>query len=304
MRTATFSITAALFISLLSTNGFANPPIPLTDCETITQPGNYILENDLVASPQENCLVISSSHVNVDLNGGTITCIAPGEYPCSAFDESLAGIGIEIEADHVSISNGSVENYETGIVGTAKYISATNLSLATVTGILLSDVSFSVFANIEYDGLDLGGPANPGPVLSVSGGGFNAFTSINSSYDTFEGIIIKNSSFNLIEDASVSCAAEGVSGPGILITEDSSRNLVAYNNVFVLFGNGIEVDLGSTENVIGGNTAVTATTEPGFYALLDQNANCDSNVWIGNTFSNLFAPGSGEISASRANCIH
>lgn len=303
MRTTTFSITAALFISLLCTNGFANPPIPLTDCETITQPGNYILENDLVAAPQQNCLVISSSHVNVNLNGQAITCLVPADFPvpCSAFEDSLAGIGIDIEANRVSVSNGSVENYETGIAGTAEYISATNLSLATFTGIVLSDVSYSAFANIGYEGVDLDGlPVTPGPVLSVSGGGFNIFTSINSSANIYEGIILSNSNSNFIAGADLSCSAEGVSGPGISIGGD--RNFVANNNVFVLFGNGIELGLGGTENVILGNTAVTATTEPGFYAMLDQNPNCNTNFWIGNTFSNMFFPA--EISASPANCIH
>jgi hypothetical protein len=303
MRTTTFSITAALFISLLSTNAFAKPPIPLTDCETITQPGNYILENDLVASPRENCLVISSSHVNVDLNGQTITCLVSGEFPCSAIEDSLAGIGIDIEADHVSVSNGRVENYGTGIVGTAEHISATNLSLATFTGIVLSDVSHGAFANIGYEGVDLEGlPVTPGPVLSVSGGGFNIFTSINSTTNTFEGIIIANSSFNFIGGADVSCSAEGVSGPGILITQDSSRNFVTNSDILVLFGNGIEVDLGSDHNVILDNKVETETTEPGFFALFDRNPDCDSNFWIDNTFSNIFMPG--EISANPASCIH
>ena len=169
---------------------------------------------------QQNCLVISSSHVNVDLNGQAITCLVPGDFPapCSAFEDSLAGIGIDIEANRVSVSNGGVQNYETGIAGTAEYISATNLSLATFTGIVLSDVSYSAFANIEYEGVDLDGlPVTPGPVLSVSGGGFNIFTSINSSANTYEGIILSNSNSNFIAGADLSCSAEGVSGPGISI---------------------------------------------------------------------------------------
>src|ERR1700722_5476326 len=86
MRRVAISGAVALFLVVLSSNGFAKPPIPLTDCETITKRGNYVLENDLVTSPQENCLVISSSHVNVDLNGRTITCLAEG-FPCSAIDD-------------------------------------------------------------------------------------------------------------------------------------------------------------------------------------------------------------------------
>lgn len=47
MRSVGVSGAVAFFLIVLSTNGFAKPTIPLSDCETITQQGNYILENDL-----------------------------------------------------------------------------------------------------------------------------------------------------------------------------------------------------------------------------------------------------------------
>jgi Right handed beta helix region len=306
MRSIAFSITAALFLSLLSTNGFAKPPIPLTDCETITQRGNYILENDLVLTLDAgggngNCLVINSSHVNVDLNGRAITCILSAGFPipCSP-NFSLTGIGIDIEADHVSIANGGVRDFAVGIFGEADHISATNLVLATDVGIILNDVRYSAFADIGYGGLGLVGPEESGPVLTVSGGGNNTFTSINSPVNSFEGIIITNSSNNVIEGADLFCSAEGVAGPGILLTQDSNHNFITNSNIFVLFGNGIELDLGSDNNVVQ-NNAVETIDPPGFFALFDQNPDCGSNVWTDNTFSNLFPPG--QISASPANCI-
>ena len=72
--------------------------------------------------------------------------------------------------------------------------------------------------------------------------------------------------------------------------------------MFVLFGNGIELDLGDQRNFILNNTVTIATTASGFYAMLDQNPNCGSDIWINNNFSNLFMPG--QISASPASCIH
>jgi hypothetical protein len=301
MRPIPLIITATLFLSLLSTNGFANPPIPLTDCETITQRGNYVLENDLVTSPGRDCLVINSSHVNVDLNGQAITCIFSVEFPipCNIGD-GLGGTGIDIEADHVSIANGGVENYELGIFGNADHISATNLNLATFTGIVLNDVSYSVFANIGYGGLGLVGPEESGPVLSVSGGGHNTFTSIGAA-NTFAGIIISNSSNNVIEGADLFCSAEGEAGPGILLTQESNHNSITNSSILVLFGSGIEVDLDSDHNVIQDNT-VEILSPLGFFALLDQNPDCGSNVWTDNTFSSIFPPG--QIGASPADCIH
>lgn len=306
MRRIAISCAVAFFFIGLCTNGFPDPPIPLTDCGTITERGNYVLENDLVTSPGRDCLVINSSHVNVDLNGQAITCIFSAEFPfpCS-LELGLAGIGIDIEADHVSISNGRVELFADGIVGGADHISATNLGLATFTGIVLNDVSHSAFANIGYEGVPFLGPETVGPVLSVNGGGHNTFTSINSGTSPFEGIIITNSSNNVIDRAEISCSAENVAGPGILLTQESNNNSITNTNIFVLFGNGIEVDLGSDHNVIQNNTVVTATTDFelfGIFAMLDENPNCDSNVWTDNTFSNMFAPG--EISASPASCIH
>lgn len=310
MRRVAISGAVALFLIVLSTNGFAKPPIPVTDCETITKRGNYILQNDLLLPGGQgangNCLVISASHVNVNLNSRTIAsaCFFPDGCPPLA----QGGIGIDIEADHVSIANGHVgeggggSGFTVGIFGNGEYISVTNLGIATDVGIVLKDVSHSAFANIGYAGIPVSGPETIGPVLSVSGGGNNTFDSINSSTTTFEGIIITNSSNNLIEAAHIFCSAEGVAGPGILLTQDSSQNFLANNNIFVLFGNGIELDLGSDDNVIQNNTVKTATTPPGFFAMLDQNPDCGSNVWTSNSFSNEFAPG--QISASPANCIH
>jgi hypothetical protein len=320
MRRLAISAVVALFLIVLSTNGFAKPhkgfksPIPLTNCETITQRGNYVLENDLVLSliysggqgGNGNCLVIDSSHVNVDLNGRTITtaCVLPDGSPCPFFFQG--GIGIDIEADHVAIANGQVGEanggFVYGVVGGSDHISATNLGITTDIGIVLSDVSHSAFTNIIYEGADLQYHAENGPVLSVSGGGDNTFTSINSKSNTFEGVIITNSSNNVIQGANIFCTAQGQAGPGIVLTQQSDHNLLTNNNIFVLFGNGIELDLGSDDNVIQNNTVEIATTPPGFFAMLDQNPDCGSDVWSGNSFSNIFA--AGQISANPANCIH
>jgi hypothetical protein len=310
MRRVAISGAVALVLIVLSTNGFAKPPIPVTDCETITKRGNYILQNDLVLPAGQgangNCLVISASHVNVDLKGRTIAsaCFFPDGCPPFA----QGGIGISVEADHVSITNGHVgeggggSGFTVGIFGNSKYISVTNLGITTDVGIVLNDVSHSAFANIGYEGIPVSGPVTIGPVLSVSGGGNNTFESINSSTTTAEGIIVTNSSNNVIEGANISCAAEGVAGPGILLTQNSNQNFLANNNVFVLFGNGIEVDLGSDQNVVQKNTVETATSPPGYFALFDQNSDCGSNIWTDNVFSNEFVEG--QISASPAGCIH
>jgi hypothetical protein len=310
MRRFAISGAAALVLIVLSTNGFAKPPIPVTGCETISKRGNYVLENDLVFTLNPggggNCLVINSSHVNVDLNGQAITCILSGGFPTPCGPEfGLAGIGIDIEADHVSVANGNVDGFTVGIFGGADHISSTNLSLATGVGIVLNNVSHSAFTDIGYEGVfDInGGPESFGPVLSVGGGGNNTFTSIKSTgaRSPFEGIIIGNSSNNVIDGAAISCAAEGRAGPGILLTPGSNHNFITNSNIFVVFGNGIQVDLGSDDNVIQNNTVETISP-PGFFALFDQNPDCGSNLWINNVFNNEFV--AGQTSANPVGCIH
>ena len=317
MRRLAISGAIALFLVVLSTNGFAKPPIPLTKCETITRRGNYILANDLVLTLNTrggngNCLVINSSHVNVDLNGQAITCVLSGGFPTPCGPElGLGGIGIDIEADHVSVANGNVGEvdggggYTVGIFGEGDYISAAHLGLATDMGIVLNDVRYSAFADIGYEGVfDInGGPESFGPVLSVGGGGNNTFTSIKSTgaRSPFEGIIIGNSSNNVIDGAAISCAAEGRAGPGILLTQESNHNFITNSNIFVVFGNGIQVDLGSDDNVIQNNTVETISP-PGFFALFDQNPDCGSNLWINNVFNNEFV--AGQPRANPVGCIH
>ena len=225
------------------------------------------------------------------------------ELPTScSLDFGLAGIGIDIEANNVSIANGTVQGFTTGIFAEGNHISATDLLLETDTAMVLNEVRNSAFARIGYDGVSFIGPESIGPVMSVNGGGNNIFESIDSSTTTFAGIVITNSSNNIIEGANVSCSAEGEAGPGIILTQGSDRNLLINNNIFVLFGNGIELDSGDQRNFILNNTVTTATTASGFYAMLDQNPNCGSDIWINNNFSNLFTPG--QISASPASCIH
>src|SRR5258708_8181604 len=94
--------------------GFAqDSPTSISDCEDITQPANYFLTNDLVLSASRvgygeggDCLVISSSHLNINLGGWTMYVVCPPFF-CSP---ALATIGRAVvsviyRADHVSLSN-------------------------------------------------------------------------------------------------------------------------------------------------------------------------------------------------------
>ena len=89
---------SALAIALLLIAGSyarAQSPIPITACETITKKGNYVLASNLVAPFGSDCLVISSSHVSIDMSGWAITAACPSSNPlCLPFE-----LGVEALAE-------------------------------------------------------------------------------------------------------------------------------------------------------------------------------------------------------------
>ena len=145
VRIAATGVVLFLLI-VLSGKGFAqNSRTPITDCEDITQPGNYLLTNDLVLYAGDgygfggDCLVISSSQVNIDLGGWAITAACPPYPYCPGAEAPVGGTAIHVMkgGDHVSIANGGVgsdEGFYYGIVGEPDHISASNITVIATMG--------------------------------------------------------------------------------------------------------------------------------------------------------------------------
>ncbi len=313
MRLVAVSTAVALFVVVLSARGFAaQAPIPISKCENISQPGNYALTNNLVltAGTQDygeggNCLVISSSHVSINLDGWTISIACPPFSFCPSEYGVVGGIAIEIMegADNVSISNGSVEGYVYGIVGEADHITASNLHLVSVLGMALTNASQSAFKNITFEGADTSYHGSNGPILYLEGGGENIFANLSGDVGSDlggpDGIDVVNSNANLISGLNLDNTSCG--GTDIRLSNGSTFNVIKNGTLFDECGGGIEVGVGSRFNAIIGNS-VTIASPSDVFALIDQNPNCRSDLWIRNDFTNIFAPG--QISASPANCIH
>jgi hypothetical protein len=196
------------------------------------------------------------------------------------------GIGVDVlnGADGVSISNGSIESFSSGIVATAaSRIFASNIGTDAPNVLTLTNVSGSIFTQIEGGTPNLGNSNgfDQGWLLSSSGGGNNAFVNLNGT--RLQGIVISNSDHNLIDGADIDFVNEFQAGPGILLTNISGGNVILNNQVSGLFGNGIEVDSGSGSNLVEANT-VSTTSPSGYYDLLDHNFRCDHNHWLNNTF--------------------
>lgn len=313
MRLVAVAVVVGFFLVVLNSKGFAaqDPPVPVSDCESITHPGNYVLANDLVLAATEqhfgqggNCLVISASHVKIDMSGWTITVACPPFSYCPPEDGVVGGIGIDVlrGANHVSISNGTVEGFVYGVVGEANYITASNLKLTAVVGITLNNVRGSTFTDIAYEEADTNYHASNGPILLLSGGGENVFKNLSgqvgSDLSGPDGIDIVNSDSNRI--IGVSMENTSCEGNDVVLSNGSSFNIVKNSTLFDECGGGIEVEKGSRHNTIVGDT-VTIASPPDIFAMFDQNPDCGRDVWIDNTYSNELD--AGETSASPANCI-
>jgi hypothetical protein len=196
-------------------------------------------------------------------------------------------------------------------VGEADHASVTNSTIMAVFGMSLNNVSHSTFTDItylvgkpRYHGLN-------GPILSLTRGGHNTVNNVGGGLlgsvgsdigGGRSGIVIESSDHNLIDEATIhGLGNPGEPGPaGILLTQNSSYNSVTNSSISEFGPGGIEVDQGSLHNLIEGNSVIVNTSSTTF-AMFDENADCGSNIWINNSFSNVSNPLL--ISANPASCI-
>jgi parallel beta-helix repeat protein len=97
---------------------------------TITQPGNYLLTNDITVASGETGIIVRASNVHLDLGGHSLT--GPGG------DRALTTTGIIVwfTADSVHINNGTIEGMATGVIVSSTNGSIDSLSLTNnFTGI-------------------------------------------------------------------------------------------------------------------------------------------------------------------------
>ena len=321
-------VRAVAFIAMLLlgvvTIVYAAPPIPVTACGEISESGNYALTGDfnLVTTRVQpgaggNCLTISASNVTHNLAGYTIGVECTSPYPDCFSDGGYSDVGnigilIEAGADHVSIlgEGGTVGtgvgNFDYDIVVEGNYSVVKNINTLGIVSLTLQDASNGVFSNVAYLG-DGNEPyhTGDGPLLSVSGGGYNDFVNLSAKFvgggiGSFDGMVLSGSNHNDIFNSNVNVTGN-IGGAGILLTGNSDYNEVGNNIISDLATNGIEVDSVSEHNKVAGNNVsiLSPLTE---FAMLDENAGCGSNIWMSNTFVNT-SPGSGD-SASPASCIH
>src|ERR1700731_2816573 len=84
-----------------STPAHATAPTPINACATISTPGNFVLTKNLTASG--DCLTLTSSKINIDLNGHSISGDGTGN--------GIVGNNLT----NIVINDGTIKHFDTGI---------------------------------------------------------------------------------------------------------------------------------------------------------------------------------------------
>jgi len=284
----TFSL---LIVAFACIPAVADPIVQITQCGTvISQPGHYILANDLncggpvapTSGPVNPALVTPWQQMQNPFSGSGGQ--APTPNPASA------PFGILITADHVDLAldghtiSGNFNAFTVGIA-VSFFASSGNSHVhitgpGTVTqwfvGVLLVGDSFSSVAEVTAD-------TNGAGFLDISGSknAFDGNTATNNAFFTMfaGGITLLGATDDSVRNNTISSNVFGI------VVEGGTGNDVRFNTVTNNFGVGIGI--AATDNSIFHNTAQNTVGGPD---LSDLNANCDSNTWKHNTFGTADQP--------------
>ena len=302
-----------------------NPcPTTITSCGcTVTQSGTTTVTNDLDATQGltkgGNCLEVSADHVILDLQGHAIIGSGTGIgilVMNSAHDTTVQG------TDSTETGQAIVNGWGTGLEDDAnnvvielfRQIGGNNFNPHgnAGDGVLLQGVSAVTVANFNAS-------FNGGTGVDVQGGGNNRILNCDSISNTGNGVILATSNVNTVSN----CSINGNTGYGVWLNTSNQNQIFtsAMNGngkIGVLVGchkegkcngnkgsdlnhlsssgangnaaAGITVEEGSSNNQI---TNMSSAGNGGQFDLIDNNPNCDGDLWFNNAF--------GDASQS---CIH
>jgi hypothetical protein len=262
---------------------------PITQCGTvITTPGNYVVNASLTStSNTTDCIDVNTPGVflaiadGVSLTGpGAATVTAAGiKIPAGStgfllnFSQSTIqgfGVGIDEEADAVSLSGGATGALVTGNAAqgilvkgaTGVYINSVNCQKNGAAGLELSGAS-----GVIVEGVPLV-QDNGGYGLWVHSSSDNQFVNFDSFDNTLSGIYVGESATDRL-----SAKARD--------TKPSNDNVFVDSAAIENGGAGFVIDLGDSHNVVTISTG-EGNKDPD---AVDENKDCDHNTWSGNSFT-------------------
>ncbi len=259
-RVASVGVLAVLLgLNLGSGEALAAGPTKITKCQTITQPGSYLVDNNLTATG--DCLVIAADFVTLDLGGFVLTGNGTGAGVTDNFTDHKG----------IVVRNGMVTNFSTGILlhGAGSVVEGVRSINNGGTGIAVGfgTVTGNTAANNGFYGIFAGSGIVAGNMASDNGS--DGIVGLASG-SVVTGNVARSNGRNGINGGFQGAvftgnAAYGNGGKGIVAAGSVTGNSAAGNG-----GHGIQVAGG----VATGNDAVSNGAD-GLHVL------CPSNV-IGN----------------------
>jgi parallel beta-helix repeat protein len=246
----------------------------ISNCTTITQPGDYQVTADL-SGGGAGCIDITASNVSLKLNGHVIAGSGAGGGGITVSGAGrLNHIGIEgpglikgfvngitlNSTDYSQVNRVTLSrNLAIGIIAVNSTFLTLGYNVTTQNGafgILLQDCTNSAVAFNEMNGNGGGPPSNNAGGLWLSGGGNNQ---VNNNQASGNG------------------QSSGIFNSGIVILANGNR--IYNNSTDGNFGPGIEVTAGAANNQIFSNLSSVGNHGSD---LQDDNPNCGTNVWVDN----------------------
>jgi hypothetical protein len=246
-----------------------NEAVPAPAGSWINQPGDYQVTADLATG--SNCIIITASNVSLKLNGHIITGLGVG-IGINVSGPGLDHVGIEgpglikgfmngvalINTDYSQVNRvTATRNATNGIMSSGSTFLTLGYNITVqngVWGILVTNLTNSTVAFNEMNGN--GTTSNIAGGLRITGSN----NQVNNNQASGNGNQLVAATFNA----------------GLVISANGTR--VYNNSTDGNVGPGIEVTLGAANNQIFSNLSSAGNGVD----LLDDNANCGTNVWADN----------------------
>ena len=267
---------ALVLAGMLVLAGGASAATAITECQEITEPGEYYLAKDITDNTANVCIDIKADDVILDGKGHCIDGVTAAAYSCG-----IAATRVDTIGDNVTIKNVEVTNFDSGIgitglqlVSLAKF---TNVVIENCLihdngvdagqGIYLKHVCDSTISHNDVynqtgtgDGCESGGNG----IFLLGHAGFhgcgrNNVITYNNAYNNVKaGIFIKASpDYNTISYNNCSGNGEpghGATGGIVMRCKQCNDNNITHNNASNNFGDGIYCR--GNSNTFEFNTAV------------------------------------------------
>jgi len=224
MKTLKYLVLIWVFgLAFQVTCAHATGPIPIKACQTISEPGSYVLKGNLTVTENQPCLVVDADFVTIDLGGYTLT--GPGLAWFGTYGLDAYGIWVPPLVVGASIKRGIV--VRNGTVTGFTY------------GVFLYPTMDAVVENVRALNNYRSG------IRTGSGATVRDSVANGNNFDDFEGEGIEVGANSIILNSTANDNGHGGiwAGDGCVV----SGNIANSNG-----GNGISTGIGCT---VSGNTA-------------------------------------------------